>query len=381
MPWEPPEIETDEDAVTDRILDGMAEKMSGWTPVEGAPEVALGEEIGREIAVLNQKQVLYQELAIAGMGETAFGFPAYLGVAAEIQVQLTVTAEGDTVPQGFTVVGINADSVEVAFELLEDVTVADGTTVTVTMTATDPGDYANTVPAGALTIVLATATVVTAVALSPSTGGADAETLQDYLGRLTDYFATLRPGGVRAVDLAALARSVPGVSRALGVDLYDPAHPETPAERTATVFPIDENGDPVSEEIADQVQTVLEASREVNFIIHVAEPTYTAVAIEYAAVAETGADPAVVATAIETAVLDWLTSWGTTEDDDTAWEPVTVVRRLQLAKIAGSAPGVAYLESITINGSTADVTLPGVAPLPASPSDPVDPSTVTGTVT
>lgn len=380
MPWEPPDLPSDPDEVTERILEGMAAALPGWEPYDGAPEVVLATELGREIALLHTAAVsVVLEQAIAGMGETAFGFPAYLGVAAEIPVTLTVTGAGAIVPQGLTVIGINSDGTEVAFELLEDV-VAEAETVDVTMTATEPGYFANTVPAGALTVVLATSSVVSAEATAPSTGGADPESLQDYLTRLTDYFATLRPGGVRASDLAALARSVPGVHRALGVDLYDPADPETPAERTATVFPIAEDGSPVSPTIAAQVQAVLEASREVNFVIHVEEPTYTPVNVEYAAVAETGADPAVVATAIESAVLDWLTSWGTTEDDDTAWQPVTVIRHLQLAKIAGSAPGVAYLESITVNGSAADFTLPGVASLPSSPSDPLTPSTVEGTV-
>lgn len=52
MPWEPLPLETDPDAVTARILAGLAARMPGWTAYEGAPEVALAEEVGRETALL-----------------------------------------------------------------------------------------------------------------------------------------------------------------------------------------------------------------------------------------------------------------------------------------------------------------------------------------
>lgn len=380
MPWEPPEIETDEDAVAVRILDGLTTRLDGYEPVEGDPLAALAAEAGREIALLNTRTVQVLDLAIAGLGETAFGFPADPGAQAAVEVLLTVIAAGAVVPDGFTVVGINSDGAEVAFQLPAAVVAAD-TTIAVTMTAAETGVIGNAVPAGDLTIVTATATVVSAAAVGPSTGGADPEQIDSYLDRLRDYLVTLRPGGVRGDDLAALARSVPGVHRALGVDLYDPADPATPAERTATVFPVAADGLPVSAPTAAQVEAVLAASREVNFIIHVEDPTFTPVAIEYAAVAETGADPAVVESSINGAVTDWLMRWGSTDDDETAWLPDSTMRYLQLARIAGSAPGVAYLESITINGVAGDYELPGTAALPTSPLAAVAPSTVSGTVT
>lgn len=380
MVWEPPEIPDGEDDVTARILDGMAVSMPGWDPVEGAPEVALAEELGREAALLNQRTIEVLELAIAGIGETAFGFPAYLGVAADIAVQLTVITAGDLVPSGFTVVGINDNGDEVAFTLLEDV-VTLTLTDTVTMTALEPGDAGNNVPAGPLTIVTSTTGVLDAEALTPSSDGADPEVLTDYLTRLTDYLSSLRPGGVTGSDLALLARTVPGVHRALGVDLHDPADPGTPAERTATVFLVDVDGAPVAAPIADQVEALLESAREVNFVIHVGTPAYTVVDVVYDAVAETGADPGTVETAIENAVLGWLATWGTTTEDDQAWTDSNVVRYLEAARVAGSAAGVAFVSSLTINGVEGDLVLAGVAPLPASPTDLVAPSTCTGTVT
>lgn len=379
MPWEQPDIPEDPDEIIQRILDGLAERMPGWEPIPGAPEVALAEELGYEMAVLGQLTRIGLEVAIAGFGETAFGFPAYLGATADLQAEVTVTAAGATIPAGLTVVGINDNGDEVAFELADDV-VAETTTVPVELTAVDEGLAGNGVPAGPLTMVTATTSVVDVAATATSANGADPEIIDDYLTRLVDYLGTLRPGGVNAADMAALARSVPGVHRALAVDLYDPADPGTQTERTVTVFPIDENNAPVPTAVAAQVQSTLDAAREVNFIVHVAEPTYTAVDVAFTAVAEAGADPIVVQTSVTGAIADWLAAFGATADDPQAWEPTTTVRLLDLARVAGSATGVAYLASLTLNGASADLELTGVAPLPAPLDDPTDPSTITGTV-
>jgi hypothetical protein len=380
MPWQPPEIPTDQGVVTDRTLDGMSDRMDGWVPVEGAGEVALAEEIGREIAVLNQNTVAVLELAVAGMGETVFTFPAFLGSTATIAVDLVVTVAGTLVPQGFQVVGTNSDGTEVTFQLLADVTTG-GTTATVTMHATEAGYAANDVPAGPLTIVVATPTIVSADAAGPSVGGVDPETVQEYLDRFVDYVGTLRPGAVRADDVTALARSVTGVHRAFALDLYDPAAPAEETERTVTVFCVDEDGLPVPSGVADAVAALLADSREVNFVFHVADPTFTQLEIEYTAVAELGADPDVVEVGVNAAVETWLSKWGSTVDDDSAWVAGNVVRYLQVAQVIGSVPGVAYLDTVTINGAAEDFPLPGVAPLPTSPIAAVAPSTVTGTVT
>jgi hypothetical protein len=381
MAWTPLPVETDEDAVTTRILEALAARLPGWVPVEGAPEVALAEEIGRETAATNARAGTAVELAFAGIGETVFGLPALLGAQATMLVELTVTGAGAVVPEGFIVVGVSSDGVEVAFELPEQVTAA-AATVQVMMRARDVGTLSNTVPIGPLTVVTATSTVSAAAAVEPSSGGVDAESLTTYLGRLVDYIATLRPGGVRARDLATLARNVTGVHRALGVDLYDPTIPSTTAERTVTVFPIDVDGLPVPAGVAAEVQQVLEDVREVNFVIHVDEPTYTAVQVAFEAVAESGADPVLAQANIHAALAAHLSParWGSSAADPTTWTETTTVRYLDLARVAGSAEGVAYLTSLTLNGGTADVVLSGPASLPAPLTGTTTPSTITGTV-
>lgn len=380
MAWEPPELVDDEDAVTGRILDGLQARLPGWTPHEGAPEVALAEEIGRETAATNAAAVAAVETAVAGIGSTVFAVPYSLATTASISVTLTVTSAGVTVPQDFMVVGTNPLGEDVSFVLLAPVTTT-GTTQAVTMHAAEAGSFGNGVPIGDLAIVTATATVISAAATSASSGGSDDEALTTYLNRLVSQLSVLRPGGVLAADMAALARTVPGVTRALGIDNYDAVSEAGGVEKTVTVFVVDEAGEPVSSEIKADVQDALEAVREPGFVIYVEDPTYTAIDVVYDVIADAGADPMEVANAIEADVLAYLdpARWGSTSDDDTAWQATDVVRLFDIAATIGRVTGVAAIVSVTLNGVAADVALDGPAALPA-PADAVDPTTVSGTV-
>ena len=380
MPWTPLPVETDPDVVIVRILDAMRAALPGWEPYEGAVEVVLAEEIGRETVTLGLTAQAVMEAAVAGIGQTVFGIPVQTAVPATISVRLTVASAG-VVPAGFTVLGTTDAGEQVAFRLPAE-QAATVPTVDVVMTAVTAGAAANSVPAGDMTVATATAIVSTATALDRATGGVDEESRTGYLDRLTDYLATLRPGGVLAADLALLARSVFGVHRALGVDLWDPAAPGVATERTATVFLVDADGLPVDSAVQAAVLDQLADVREVNFQIHTGIPTYTAVDVQFEAVAEVGADPATVEANVIAAITGFLSPgrWGSTPADDKAWINTPTIRHLELASIAGSAPGVAYMSQLTINGNETDLILTGAAPLPAPIDDPLTPTTVGGTV-
>lgn len=379
MPFNPPDINTDTDTAVDEILDAIADALPGWSPVEGSVETALAEEFAAESVAVASAALASIETAYAGIGETVFGVAVRPAVPATIGVTITVTAAGVVVPAGFTVTGTSSVGEPVAFYLLADTT-STGTTVAVTMTATQVGSFGNSVPVGALTIATATAGVTSAAATSASTGGADEEELTVYLARLVDTLSVLHFGGVIGRDLAVLARTVVGVDRALGLDGYDPANPGTPAEKTVTVFPIDAANQPVSAPIAAQVASTLAATREVNFVINVGTPTYTAVTILYAATVEPGVSPATVQTSINAALTAYIAGWGKTSTDPKAWVATNTVRYLDVARVAGGVSGVAHLTSLTVNGGTVDVTLPGAAALPTPVGYGATPSTVTGTV-
>ena len=379
MTWDDLPVETDPDAVTDRILDGLVAAIPGLVLSEGDPLVALAEEIGRETAITSARMQDSVRLSVAGIGATVFGVQPELGQFATLVADVETTP-GATIPAGWQVIADNPDGRAFTFTVGDSV-IADGTSTSVVFTAVELGQAANGVAIGAtLTPVTATLGVIAATVTAASTGGVDPEALPEYLGRLTDRLSTLRFGGVIGPDLAVLARSVSGVTRAIGIDLYDPAQPGVTVERTVTVVPIGPDNLPVSPTVAAAVQAEVEAAREVNFIVHVSDPTYTAVEINYAAVSETNADPADVAANIETALGAYLNAWGRSPDDERTWVETTTVRYLEVVKVVGTAVGVAYLSSITVNGGTVDLVLPGPAALPTPLVAAVSPSTITGTV-
>lgn len=379
MTYEPPDLPDDEDQIAQNILEAMGDAMPGWEPVDGAPEVALATEIGAEAAQSRALFTQFAEWAISGFGATVFGVAPVLAAPAQIAVDFTVTGAGAQIPAGFTVIGVNEDGAEVAFATTTLLTAA-STTVTGTLTAALDGTIGNDVPAGPLTVATASAVVTAATATAPSAGGLDDEPIADYLVRLSDQLATLSFGGILPRDLALLARSVPGVTRAVGVDLYDALSGQTNAARTVTVFVVDEDGNPVSADIKADVLDVLEASREPNLVIYVEDPTYTTVAIEYSVLATPGSDPAAVKSAIDSALASYLTRWGSTTDDPDAWVIASTMRVFDVARVIGSVSGVLQILTVTLNGVADDLELAGVAPLPAPVTAEEDPSTIDGTV-
>lgn len=379
MTYEPPDLPDDEDLIAQQILTAMADAMAGWEPVDGAPEVAMATEIGAETATTRSLFTRFAEWAIAGFGATVFQVPPVISTPAQMEVEFTVTSAGAQIPAGFTVVGVNEDGAEVTFQTTELLTAA-STTVTGVLTAALSGTIGNDVPAGPVTVASASAVVTAAAATSPSAGGLDDEPISDYLVRLADQLATLSFGGILPQDLALLARSVPGVARAVAVDLYDALSEQTDVARTLTVFVVDDAGNPVSADIKADVYDVLEAAREPNVVIYVEDPTYTTVAIEYSALASPGADPAAVEAAVDAALATYLARWGSTADDPDSWVISTTLRVFDVARVIGSVSGVLQLLNVEINGASADLDLDGVAPLPAPVDADEDPSTISGTV-
>lgn len=387
MAFEPLPLETDEDAVALRLLAGVRARLAAqgvtYEPSEGALDTAILAEIGRETALTNARTIEAAQAAFAGFGVTAVGLPIITAARATIPVTLTVTAAGVVVPAGLQVLGINDNSDPVAFQLLTAVTAA-STTVLVSMTALEPGVAGNDVPTGPLLVTTASPVVVSAVATGISTGGVDAESADDYTGRLSDYMATLGPQAVRADDVVQVARSAGGVQRALAIDLYDATTGQSNVERTVSVFPVDATGGTISSDARTRLQAALEAVREVNFIFRVADPTYTALAINFTAVARKGYDAPTVQAACIQALTDYLSprAWGASDlATPVDWTARNIVRRDDLVgALYAAVDGLGYLQTLTINGGTANVTLPGVAALPKSTTAPSTPTTITGTV-
>jgi hypothetical protein len=161
-------------------------------------------------------------------------------------------------------------------------------------------------------------------------------------------------------------------------------------ERMVSVAVVDDDGQPLSAPVKQEVDDYLQSLRETNFIVHVIDGVYTSIDVTFTAVARLGYDAATAETAAEDAVEAYLSpaNWGIPEtaigDLEASrgrplWENKNVVRYLELAEVINEVPSIDYITTLQLRMTggtlgTSDVTIGGAAPLP-------QPGTITGTVT
>lgn len=225
---------------------------------------------------------------------------------------------------------------------------------------------------------------------------ASAATVQAALEALSniapgDITVTGGPLGTSAVDVTftgalkasnrtqmTATSSLTGVGAAVTITTpNEGVAPSTNNEKMVTVAVVSQQGTALSAAVKAEVDAYLQKMREVNFIVHVVDPTFTAIVVDYRVVALPGYDLADLDARCETAVRAYLSpaTWAGGGDEPPVWEKNrNVVRYLEVAEVLNRVDGVDYVDVLTINGGTANVALAGVAPLPT-----VAANAVTGT--
>ena len=313
-------------------------------------------------------------------GETIVGIAPVAAARATVESTWTMTdMAGYTIPAGTLVYYPLTGDQRVAFELASNLVVEPGSTTAtgVELQAVVEGTDANGLPAATLEGPGLTA-VVSVATTATTAGGVDAETDAEYADRLSQRLRLLADVPILPDDFAVLAGEVDGVHRALAIDGYDPTGPSTGNERMVAVAVVDENGAAVSAGVKTAVDADLEARREVNFVVHVIDPTAVPVTVVFTATAADGYDPVQVEAAAEAAVDAYLDpgTWAGGGDSPPVWRAERAIRYNALVALIEGVAGVASLDTLTINGATSNLDLSSggtvVAPLPNP--------TVTGTV-
>jgi hypothetical protein len=372
------DIETDPDTLAQDAFDYLADRVPGWQPSDGNLDTWIIEATARMAAEVADVAAVVPASIFRAFGASIVGLPAQEATNASAASTWTVRdASGYTIPAG-TPVGITGpDGTVVAFETVADALVAPGqTTKSVPLVATDAGAAGSGLN-GAISR-LDSLDFVTLVTLDGVTsGGVDAEADVDYLARLSSTLRLLAPRPILPNDFAVMARSVAGVGRTLAIDGYNPDSGTFNNERTIAVAVADSTGEAVSSGVRDAVDALLQAQREVNFVVRVISPTYTAIAVTFTAVRYPGFDTVDVHDRAIAALTEYLSpaNWGTPDSGDAAdaWLLTPVVRYLEVASRLNQVEGLNYLTALTVNGGTVDVALAGAAPLPR-------PGVLTGTV-
>lgn len=386
----PPDVETDQDAIAQQVFDNLALRAPGWQANDGnletwlteawaesAAEVrALARDVPASIFTTYGEDVLgiVPGIALASEGVATFTAIDNLGYTVEVGTQFALPRAGDDL---------------VAYATLEEAVIPVGDTViaNVPFAAVLTGADSNGLSGlGQMLDPVAWAEGV--VVTEPTAGGADAEVPQDYLDRLSILMRMVALRPVLPQDFAILALQVPEVERAIAMNLYDPVTDTWDNERTVTVVIADIDGQPVSDPVKQQVVDMLEALREVNWIVHIIDATYTAIDVTYEVVAFAGQHESTVQAACDAALVDYLSPMNYRLNEaspaiaggEVIFPPEADTTRQQyiyvneLIALLDRCLGVDRVVSVSINGAAADFLLPDPNAFP-------EPGVMIGTVT
>jgi hypothetical protein len=386
-------LTADATALGDTGKEYLQDQIEGWEPRPGNAETVLIEASGQMGAEVVDQAALVPPVIFAYYGQWLLGITLREATPATGSVQFTYSAP-TTIPAGSMLTVPNADGNSYVFQTDTDLDSTAGNTVTVT--ALEPGADANgSVGVGEMLDVIDGVETVTMMAAA--TGGTDEEEADDYLDRLADALSILAPRPILPQDFATLARQIPGVGRAVALDLYQPGTNDniaagqpggpltvegTPVNAGAGISPVAkcvtvaitaEGGTPPSQSLMHTAWLTIDSAREVNFLAYVIPPVYTSIDVQATVVAYSGYVLATVEDAAEEMLRMWLDpdAWGSeTVGESQSWATDTKARIYEAVDYLNRADGVHYVVSVQLRKhgdpvwSNADIILPGTIPLP-----------------
>lgn len=371
-------VETDPVELAEEAFAYIETNVPGWLPSPANLEAWVVESLAQIASELRTLVALVPESIFRFYGESVLALPPYEAVAALGSTTWTVLDSGGYIVPAGTLVAVtpSASFDSYAFETVEQFPIPYGQTVVadVAIRAIEPGAAASGLSGTVQT--LDQLDFVASVTLDGATsGGQDAEADDAYLDRLSDVLTLLSPRPILPQDFAVLAQAHPSVARATAIDLYNAQTATANVPRCVTVVLVDDAGNAVPAPVKADVDAMLQAQREVNFLVFVADPSYTTIDVQFQVTSYAGTDPATVADAVIARLQAWLSpaSWGTPPFGDpggtVSWINDTTVRYLEVAEQINNVEGVHYivtLQTRVAGGAfgTVDIVMPGVAPLP-----------------
>lgn len=369
--------QTDPDALAQDAFDYLGTKSPAWAPHDGQLDVWLIAAVARMIATLGDTLTDVQASIFRYWGAYIVGIAPIEASSASGSLTFTaIDTAGHKLPAGFAVAVPTGDGGLVPFETTEELTIAGGSsTGTVPITAVEAGSEGGGLGVlGTVVTMLDELSWIKEAKLAATTaGGSDAEEDAAYLNRLVAEMRLLAPRPIVPNDFAELARTVPGVARALAVNGYNPSNGLFTNERTVAIACVDNNGAECSAPIKTAVQTLLLGKREVNFIINMIAVTYTKVSVEW----EVRKWPEWNASDVQNRIEEALRVYLSPSDfgqppfgDQTLWYPRTEVKLKDIIAVIGSVSGVEDVLKVKLKSGAGayeekDIVLAGaVAQLP-----------------
>ena len=381
----PEYIDLPDDSVTPEVIfrqmfADLSSRIPGWLPSEGNLEVALMEAFALQVSEVRRLQTQVPIAIFQYFGETIVGLPRITAIAAIVRSTWTLRdTDGYIIPAG-ALVGLGATGSDThQFAVRDSVTVVPGQLTTlpseVILESVNLGPEPNGIASGSAADLIETLPFVDSIVTTEAVaGGVAAETLRQYLDRLADQFALFSPRAIVPGDFEALARSVPGVSRAIAVNGYNPTTMMSDQEKTILVSVIAADGSDVPAETLVAVDTLLQSEREVNFVVNVVAPTRTEINVTIVGIAYPEWALADVEAGVRLSIADFLSPalWGLPRfGDRLLWIDERTVRQLDLVTAVGNTEGLHYATSVQLsieggNLGEADLALVGIPSLPTT---------------
>jgi uncharacterized phage protein gp47/JayE len=354
-------IETDPEALKDEAVAYIEDALSGWVAAAGNLETIILEVVAE---MASEQATIAAEVPSAvfrKVGQELFGLAPIDGIEAVGSTTWNMTdTAGHTIPAG-TAVEIE----DQVFETTVETTVAVGvSSATIPVEAVETGEAGNDL-SGDVTPVDTIAFVDSVTLVGTTSGGVDAETDEEYLDRLVDELQLLAPRPIVPTDFEVMSRRIAGVERSVAIDGYNPDDDTYDNERMIAIAAIDDDGEAVSSDIKTNIEEYLESRREVNFVVNAIDPTYTTIDVTTSVTLLPDFDAATVLASVEAAVTDFLQpyNFGRTfsgaDNVSRPWVNTTRVGYLNVAEIIRSVPGVAFIDTLTVEGGTVDIDLSG----------------------
>lgn len=377
-------VETDPDALQQAAFDYIQSRWPNWVPEDGNLESWLIAACARMVAEARDVAADVPLAIFRYFGVKIMGVPYINATPATVGSTWVLSSNpaGRTITSGTLVSIDDADGNPVPFEVVSDRVLAAGVLTTtptaVILQAVDEGVDANNLGGvGIEAVNMESISWVTTITLTGVTsGGANAQTDEEYAAALSELLTLMTPRPILPRDFAILARYTAlqtGVQiRVLALDGYNPADATSNNERMVAIAAIDAaTGANISAPLKTSIDTDLQAKREVTFVINVIDPTRTSVDVTAAVKASSGYLPADAVASAAADLTTFLSSanWGRPAgSDEVAWNQTPIVRHQDLSTIINNAVGVDYWTTLTLglNGGaqdTSDKNLTGAAPL------------------
>lgn len=373
-------IETNPDALAQLAFVNLQSRFPDWTP----SDAQLATWVISSIALIGAELRDVASDVPAGIfryfGKSLLNLPPIDAAPATVNVTVTMKDNvGYTLAAGSLVAGLrDANGTLRGFVNHLDIVIPPGATATtagaVPLTALEEGVEASGLGnnGSVLELVTSLERVASVVATVTSSGGTDPETDDQYLIRLAADLQLQAPRPILPRDFAIFAKNIAGVGRALALDGYDAVAVTNNNARTITVAVADANGLAVASPVKTAVQAYLQASREVNFLVYVIDPTYTTIDTQYNVTMWPGYTDVQVRANISTALANYINPkrWGRPPFGPVdEWLQSATVKVNDVMVAIGNADGVKDVNTVQIRTGAnayayADIALTGPAPLP-----------------